>query len=251
MLRLLQILLLVVTLPALAARVVFVDNARPTGGDGSAQSPYATIASGAGSGAEVVYVAQTATPYVESMTLRKGQMLIGSAYGLDAIAAEMKTSFGVAAPAQVGTGPIIRGTIAVMGDNVLAGCTMVIDRSSSGLVASAVDGRLVVRGVTFQTSQRSFAIILQAQHGPVSIIGGGVVAAGEGSGLLIACGCGAGLNEALPMTRAVGTAVRIFDRTGGAVTFRNGSPIRVEDASDHAIVLMNTVATAVVTFADR
>jgi hypothetical protein len=251
MLRLFQILLLFVTLPALAARVVFVDNTRLPGGDGSAQSPYATIAAGAGSGADVVYVAQTATPYVESMTLRKGQMLIGSAYGLDAIAAEMKTSFGMAAPAQVGTGPIIRGTIAVMGDNVVAGCTMVIDRSSSGLVASAVDGRLVVRGVMFQTSQRSFAIILQAQHGPVSIIGGGVMATGEGSGLLIAGGDGEVMIERFPMTGTFGTAVRIFDRTGGAVTFRHGSAIRVEDASDDAIVVMNTVAKAVVTFADR
>src|ERR1700682_6297247 len=218
MLRHLQLLLLFAALPVLAARVVFVDNRHPPGGDGSVQSPYATIETGVSSGAEVVYVAQTATPYVESVTLRKGLILVGSAYGLDALAAELKTSFGVAAPAQVGTGPIIRGSISVMGDNVVAGCTVVADRSNPGIVASAVDGRLAVRGVTFQTSQRSFAVILQAQHGPISIIGGGVVATADGSGELIAGGDGEVTIDRFPISGAFGTAVRIYDRTGGGVT---------------------------------
>ncbi len=250
MLRSFQIFLFLVALPALAARVVFVDNSRPSG-DGSAQAPFATIAQGVGTGAEVVYVAQTATPYTETVTLQKGQKLVGSAYGLDALAAELKTNFGVAAPAQNGTGPIIRGTIAVMGDNVVAGCTLVVDRSSSGIVASAVDGRIAVLAMNFQTSQRSFAVVLQAQHGPVTIAGGGIVASNDGSGILIAGGDGEVTIDRFPMSGAFGTAVRIFDRAGGAVTFRNGSSIRADDASDDAIVVMNAVAKASVTFADR
>jgi Right handed beta helix region len=252
MLRRLQVLLLFAALPVLAAgRVVFVDNSRPPGGDGSAQSPYATLAQGVGTSSEVVYVAQTPAPYQEIVTLRKGQMLVGSAYGLDAIAAEMKTNFGVALPAQNDTGPIIRGTIALMGDNIVAGCTMIVDHSSSGIVASAVDGRIALRGMSFQTSQRSFAIVLQAQHGPVSISGGSIVAANDGSGILIASGDGEVTIERFPLSGAFGTAVRIFDRPGGAVTFRNGSSIRTDDASDDAIVVMNAVAKASVTFADR
>jgi hypothetical protein len=253
MFRHLQILLgLLAALPVLAAgRVVFVDNSHLPGGDGSAQSPYATLAQGVGTGAEVVYVAQTPAPYQETVTLRKGQMLVGSAYGLDAIAAEMKTNFGVALPAQNDTGPIIRGTIALMGDNIVAGCTMIVDHSSSGIVASAVDGRIALRGMNFQTSQRSLAIVLQAQHGPVSISGGGIVAANDGSGILISGGDGEVTIDRFPMAGAFGTAVRILDRPGGAITFRNGSWIRTDDASDDAIVVMNAVAKASVTFADR
>lgn len=250
--RTLPTLLLFAVLPVLAAnRVAFVDNTHPVGGNGSAQSPYATIAAALASGAEAVYVAQTTTPYVESVTLQKGQKLVGSAYGLDAVAAELKTDFGVVAPAQNDTGPVIRGTISVMGDNVVAGCTVTVDHAVPGLVASAVDGRLLVRGVTFRTAQRSFAIILQVQHGPVSIIGGGIVATGDGSGLLIAGGDGEVTMDRFPISGTFQTAVRILDRTGGAVTFRNGSAIHVDDANDDAIVVMNTVAKGPVTFADR
>ncbi len=248
----LQAFFLLVTLPALAARVAWVDNTKPAGGDGSQAQPYSTLEGAVGSGAEFVYVLQTNLPYVESVTLRKGQALVGSAYGLDTLAAEMKTSLGVSAPAQNGTGPLIRGNIVVTGDNVVAGCTMIVDRTvGSGITAGAVDGRLSIRGMTFQTSSRSFAITLQQQHGPVSISGGGVVAAADGSGLLITGGDGEITVDRFPMTGNFGTAVRIFDRTGGAVTFRNGSAIHVDDASDDAVVVLNTAAKAPVTFADR
>ena len=53
-------------------------------GDGSRERPFSTISQGVQRGT-IVYVAESEAPYVESVTLKKGQMLIGSAFGLDAV----------------------------------------------------------------------------------------------------------------------------------------------------------------------
>jgi hypothetical protein len=248
--QLLRLSLLIAALPVFGRHVVFVDNSRPPGGSGTAASPFSTIA--AAGRAEVIYVVQTATPYVESVTLQKGQMLIGSAYGLDAIRAEMRLDDDTpAAAAQQGTGPIIRGTIAVSGDNVVAGCTVVVERSAVGVTSSGGNGPLSLRQVVFQTSQHGFAIFLQEHHGAVSIIGGGVQATGEGSGVGLTGGEGDVTVERFPISGSFATAVRISDRSVGAVTFRNGSTLRADDASDDAVVIMNMTARSLVTFSDR
>ena len=74
-----------------SGNVVFVDNRATPGGDGSRQSPFSTIAQGVqgASSGGVVYVAESNSPYVESVTLKRGQMLIGSAFGLDAVRTEL------------------------------------------------------------------------------------------------------------------------------------------------------------------
>jgi hypothetical protein len=250
MLRFLRFLVLLAALPLSAKHVVFVDNSRPPGGNGTQANPFITIA--AAGRADVIYVAETDKPYVESLLLQKGQALIGSAYGLDAVRAELHLDDDTpAAPARQGSGPVIRGTISVLGDNVVAGCTMAVDRGGAGISSAAGDGTLSVRGMYFHTTQRGFAIFLQAHHGPVSIAGGGVQAANEGSGIAAAGGDGEVTVERFPMTGSFAAAVRISDRRLGAVTFRNGSSIRTDDASDDAISVTNMPASAPVTFADR
>src|SRR6266550_9100807 len=97
---------------AAARRVIFVDNRRVSG-NGSYGSPFPTLAEAQQSSrmSDVLFVAETDRPYEENISLQKGQMLIGSAYGLDAVQTELNTT--VDAPpraAAQGTGPIIHGT---------------------------------------------------------------------------------------------------------------------------------------------
>jgi hypothetical protein len=250
MLRSLRCLVLLAALPVFARHVAFVDNSRPTGGDGSAANPFSSIA--LARRADVIYVLQTDKPYVESVFLQKGQMLIGSAYGLDAVRAELHLDDNTpAAPAQQGTGPLIHGTISVAGDNVVAGCTMIVDRGGAGITSAAGEGALSLRGMLFQTTQRGFAIYLQGHLGTVSIIGGGVQATEEGSGVAIAGGDGDLTVERFPLSGSFASALRIGDRTRGAITFRNGSSIRTDDATDDAISISNMPTAAPVTFTDR
>jgi hypothetical protein len=249
MLRLLRLLVLFAALPALARHVVFVDNSAPPNGDGTAARPLASIA--AADGAEVIFVVETATPYVENVTLRKGQSLIGSAYGLDALRVEMKVDLDASAPARQGVGPVIAGTVNVAGDNVVAGCTLVPLPNSTAIVSSGAQGQLAIRAVWFRTSQRAFAIFLQEHHGGVTIVGGGVEATAEGSGIGISGGEGDVTVERFPMRGAFGTALQIHDRSLGAIVFRNGSPIRVDDAVDDAIAIAGVSSRGGVTLADR
>lgn len=252
MLRRLPLLVFAFALPAFAGHVVFVDNTHAPGGDGTAAAPFASIASASAiPGVQAIVVAQTPLPYVESVMLQKGQMLVGSSYGLEALRAELKADFDASAPAQAGPGPTIRGTVAVMGDNVVAGCTLVAERGTSAVSGVASEGTLTLREVSFKTSQRAFAIYLQEQHGPVSIIGGGVEASNEGSGIAVIGGYGDVTIERFPMSGAFGSVVRVADRIVGAVSFRNGSAIHADDAADDAVVVTTTKPKARVTFADR
>src|SRR5688500_13357506 len=105
-------------------RVVFVDNRAQAGGIGTAGRPFATIdeAIAGARDFEVMHVAETDQPYLANLTLRRGQMLIGSAYGLDAIQTEFKMELDVPPPpAAQGPGPLIRGSVGLSGDNVVAG----------------------------------------------------------------------------------------------------------------------------------
>src|SRR5205814_7139035 len=115
----------------------------------------------------------------------------GSAYGLDAIKTEMHLDETVPpASAQQGAGPILQGSVNVAGDNVVAGLTIVVPRGAAGMTSAGGQGPLALRGVNFQTSQHGFGIVLQNHDGAVSIIGGGVQATGEGSGLALFGGSG-------------------------------------------------------------
>lgn len=253
MLRLLRLLALaaVIALPAVARTVAFVDNTRIGEADGSPGLPFSSIAVAA-SRADIIYVLQTSTPYVESVSLRKGQMLIGSAYGLDAVRAELPMGEVLpAAAAQEGTGPIIKGTINLTGDNVVAGVTIVAERGAVGITSAGGQGSLKLRKVIIQPSQHSAAIAFQNHDGPISIIDGGVQAGGEGMGIAILGGNGEVTIERFPLTGAFSSAVRVIGRANGAVTFRNGSSIRTDDATDDAISIANMETSAPVTFSDR
>ncbi len=126
--------------PAFAAgrRVIFVDNSRSAEGAGTRDQPYRrlALAQSFSSIGDVIYVAEGS--YDEGITLKKGQLLIGAAYGLESIRVDLKIELDAPIVAAVqGPGPSIHGTITMVGDNVVAGLTSVVEKTT-GLVAFAL-----------------------------------------------------------------------------------------------------------------
>jgi hypothetical protein len=234
-----------------AARVIFVDNRALVPGLGTQQSPYATLAMGAsGSGfGDVIYLAESGAPYNDSIVLKKGQLLIGSAFGLDALRTEFHVEPGVDVPAMQGPGPEIHGTITTNGDNVIAGCTIVAERMA-GISGAGAFGALTIRDVFFKTSLGGFAIYLQEPHGKVTITGGAIDAKQQGSGLGISGGEGEIVVDRCAFSGEFFTALRINGHRLGAITFRHGSRFRIADATDDAIVLRDIEKSSPVAFDD-
>lgn len=233
-----------------SAEVVFVDNRATPGGNGSHQWPYTTIGQAVQRG-NIVYVAESGTPYVESVTLKKGQMLIGSAFGLDAVRTELKVDTGIIdVPAVQGPGPAIHGSILVSGDNVIAGCTLFAEGTFHAIAGSGAIGTLNVRNVYFKTSLAAFAVDLQEQQGNVTISGGAIDAANRGNGIALDGGYGEVVIDHCPISGEFNTAVRIQGRRSGTVTFRRGSKLHVRDAFDDAVVISNVQRPAAVVFED-
>jgi hypothetical protein len=234
---------------AAGASVAFVDNRAAPGGSGSRERPFATINQGAQSGT-IIYVAESDKPYEESVTLKKGQMLVGSAFGLDALRAEMHAEFeGAGVPSMQGPGPSIRGTIEASGDNIIAGCTMLAE-GPNAIVSNGVIGTLTVRNVYFKTSRAGFAIYLAGQQGNVNVSGGSIEATNAGGGIALDGGYGDVVIDRVPISGEFNTAVRIQGRRSGTVTFRRGSKIHVRDAFNDAIAITGVERGAAVVFED-
>lgn len=223
-----------------SARVLYVDNRATAPGAGTAERPFATIsAAEAASGfGDILYVMETSRPYVENVALKRGQMLLGSAAGVE----------DPPIPKMAGQGPQIRGTITAAADSVIAGCSIVAE-GNAGIVAYGGSGTLTIRDVWFWTSLRAFAIYVTDAHGDISISGGGLVAA-DGSGIGIAGGYGEVAIDNFPMEGDFATAVQIARRQGGTIRFRRGSRLRVRDAIDDAVAITNVDRPAAVVFED-
>ena len=234
-----------------AARAIFVDNRAAAPGQGTRQWPFATLALAASSSGvgDVIYVVESPAPYSDSIVLKKGQILAGSAFGLDAVRTELHVDTGVEVPAVQGPGPEIHGTITTSGDNVVAGCTLVAE-GVTAIAASGAFGAITVRNVYFKTSKGGFAIFLQDQHGKVMIAGGAVDASLAGSGLGFAGGEGEIIVDRCPISGEFTTALRIIGRRLGAITFRRGSKLRIADAGDDAIDLRDLDRSAPLVFDD-
>src|SRR5689334_11457365 len=133
--------------PAAARNVYFVDNARTAPGSGAPDAPFIKLsqAAAASHDGDIIYVAEGVAPYDDSITLKRGQLLIGAAYGLDAVAVDLKEAISAPpTPAVQGPGPTIHGGVWLMGDNVVAGCTIVAE-SGSAVGSSAPSGPISIR----------------------------------------------------------------------------------------------------------
>jgi hypothetical protein len=233
------------------ARVIFVDSVAVAPGEGTRQWPFTRLASAAnGSGfGDVIYVNDSGTPYTDSIVLKKGQLLIGSAFGLDNVRSELKVDPGIELPARQGASPVIKGTVSTSGDNIIAGCTIVAERMP-GINGSGVFGTLTVRDVFFKTSLGGFAVFLLDQHGKVTITGGAVDATQQGGGLEFSGGDGEIIVDRCPVSGDFTTALQVSNRRLGPITFRRGTKFRVADAGDDAVFLHDIEKSAPIVFED-
>ena len=231
---------LILTIPtAEAGRVVFVDNSRAEQGQGTLNRPFTTLAAAqaASSFGDVIFVAEGNEPYEGGIELKKGQTLVGSAYGLDALRVDRHIEPDAPPlPAVQGPGPLIRGTVSAAGDNFVAGCTILAERTP-GFVASSPQGPLTVRDVWFRSSNDAFAIAIDDPNAPVRIRGGGLVASLRGGGISISRGSAVVTIDHFPISGDAGTAVSVSNRSRGAVKFGQGSSINLSDAVRDAIVI--------------
>ena len=194
----------------------------------------------------IIYVAQTDQPYAGDLVLPKGAMLIGSAFGLDALRAEGHGDL-PAMPEMKGEGPVISGGIVAYGDNLIAGCTIVADRNT-GLVASGSSGLLDLRNVYFRTSRRGVGLLIQGHEGTLSLRGGGLTATAQGGGMAVNGGNGDITFDRFPVAGDFTTAIAISNRRRGNVVFKARSDIDVTDASGDAVNLTNMPRPVTVRF---
>src|SRR6266550_1421683 len=147
---------------AAGRRVVYVDNSRSEEGDGSADHPFKRLASAERHSlpSDIIYVAETPAPYQDGIALKQGQMLIGSAYGLEAERADFHIEIDAPIIAAIrGPGPAITGTVQLSGDNLVAGCT-IITRQMPGIASTSATGPLTIRNVWFRPSRESIGIAI-------------------------------------------------------------------------------------------
>jgi hypothetical protein len=234
---------------AAAASVVFVD-ADHAGGAGTFEKPFATIAEGQrGAGmAGVIFVAEASKAYEENVALTKGQMLIGSAYGLDAVRDELHVSINARpSPAAQGTGPVIHGNVSLAGDNVVAGCMITADKKTgAGLTAETPQGPLTIRKLWIQTTGDVYGFYVGHSAFPTAWTVGGLTAADGGSGLLIEGGQGNVTLDHVAIGGAFASGIEIRNRTGGTVAFRNASSVKISDVTRAGVSI--TACTGAVRF---
>jgi hypothetical protein len=229
--------------PAVGRRVIYVERGH-TGGTGSYGSPLGSLAEAQQMShpGDVIFVAESMTPYEESITLQKGQMLIGSAFGLDAVRSELHIDVDAPSlPAAQGTGPIFHGTISLPGDNILAGCTVIADgKNGAGVVAQSPQGPITLRTMFLRSSNDAWAFYAENSAFEITWTNGRLDAARHGSGILINGGSGNVTVNHVAIAGEFANAIAVRGRTAGTVAFRNGSAIKVSDASREAVALTDS-----------
>ena len=225
-----------------SATLFIVDNHAPAGGDGTIEHPFRTIAAASevSHESDVIYVTPSSTPYAETVILKFGQKLVGASD--DPVIGSM----GVDLPKSSDMATI-QGTVNLGGDNVVAALTIVADRTN-GVSAAGSSDKILIRNVHFRTSNSGFGLYLADHGGDVSVIGGGLEATQNGGGIAVVGGTGNVFFDQFPMSGSFATVVRASDHAFGAILFREGCDIRVDDALYDAIVLENLGTRAPIAF---
>src|ERR1051325_7180132 len=243
--RLLSIMLFLVALPASAAgrHVVFVDNRRAEDGSGTWEQPFKRLmtAQQYSSFDDVIYVAEGSAPYDESIALKPGQVLVGSAYGLEALRVDDKMELDAPVIAAMeGPGPTIRGTVTLTGRNIVAGVT-VVTMGAAAVAASATTGPLSIRKTYVHTAAHVNGIVLSAVDYPVTVTGGSLDATAEGNGIAIWSGTADVTFDGFNIAGDFGNAIDIRGRMRVAVSFRGRSAIKIADATQPAVTIGGSV----------
>lgn len=230
------LLFLCAAFPSFAARVWFVDNSRTPSGDGTASSPFATIAAAVEASAEgdVIFVFAGNAPYSGGVALKPGQALIGEAAPLEPALSRANIS-GVTAP-PAGKPPVIvaaeNAAVIAPARAFVSGVTL---RSAAGAAFSG-SADAALDSVTIDVAGAGDGILLRDQSGTFVLSHSTISGTGSGAAIRIVNGSGDVTLDATPIVRNAAMALAVSNRSG-AIAFRNGSTIALTDAPDDAIAL--------------
>jgi len=236
------LLIFVSLLPMPAAangrHVVFVDNSRTEEGTGSYEKPFRrlVLAQQYSSRDDVIYVAEGSAPYDESLSLKRGQIWVGSAFGLETLRSDQLELDAPVIAAMKGTGPVINGTVTLAGDNLFAGFT-VATAGPAAISATTIAGPITIRNTYVRTANRAQAIVLSSLDHPATITGGGIDATAEGNGIAIWSGTADVTFDGVSVAGNFGNAIDIRNHARGNITFKGRAAIRIADATQRAVTI--------------
>ena len=233
---------------ATTQRVIFVDNHAAPGGAGTPERPFATLGEAARAGHEfdVIFVAETDRPYPGGITLSRGQMLIGSAYGLDAVRSELHVDLDAPpVPAARGAGPAIDGSVIAFGDNVVAGVT-ITSAGPSALMIGGSAGPVTVINTYVRPSRGAVGIAITGADFPVTFTGGGLQGRDGAFGLMISGGRGDITFDRFNIEGEFNQGISIVNRAGGRVAFRGRASIDIANATHGAITITDDAGSVAI-----
>ncbi|HZH90615.1 MAG TPA: Calx-beta domain-containing protein [Pyrinomonadaceae bacterium] len=239
-------------------RVWYVNNAAAAGGDGRSSSPFQTLAPVNGAGGagdsdaagDYIYLFTGNAAYTTGLTLEADQFFIGNGVAL-VVGSHTLRAAGTRPTLSNGAGNAL--TLAVntntQGLNLTAA-------SNAAIFGSGISGAAVnVSDVNVSTTGTGTGVSLTNQAAPFNYSGGGTGSAisgnSSGTAVLISGGNANITFSGTPISQNSGRAIDIQTRTGGTVSFNNGSTVTQTAGSTDAVVLRNNTGGSVINFSNN
>ncbi|HEV2882779.1 MAG TPA: Calx-beta domain-containing protein [Pyrinomonadaceae bacterium] len=237
-----------------AERVWYVNNAAASGGDGRSNAPFQTLApvNGAGgagdsdSTGDYIYLFTGNAAYTTGLVLENNQKFIGNGIAL-VVGSNTLRAAGTRPTLSNGTGNALSlaSDTNTQGLNLSAASNAAVSGTGVGGTINIADAGISITGTGTGVSLTNLTGAFNYLSGTT---GSSIAGSSSGTAVLISGGNGSIAFSGVPVTQNGGRAVDIQSRTGGAVTFDNGSTVTETAGSTDAIVLRNNTGGSVISF---
>jgi hypothetical protein len=236
-------------------RVWYVNNAAPAGGDGRSTSPFQTLApvnnaaSDADAAGDYIYLFTGNAAYTTGLVLENNQQLVGNGVALVITLNSTPTTL-----SDAGTRPTLSngtGNALTLANNTGTRGLNLTSASNAAIFGSGISGTNNVSDANISTTGSGIGVSLTNQAGTFNFSGGGgssIAGNSSGTAVLISGGNGNITFFGVPVSQNGGRAVDIQTRTGGTVSFENGSTVTQTAGTTDAVVLRNNTGGSVINF---
>ncbi|HYP00241.1 MAG TPA: lamin tail domain-containing protein [Pyrinomonadaceae bacterium] len=235
--------------------VWYVNNAGANG-DGRSSSPFNTLtpvnnaASDVDQAGDYIYLSTgNGSPYTTGLALESNQQFIGNGVALVVPINATPTTLRAA-----GTRPTLsNGTgnaLTLAGNNTAQGLDLTA-AANTALFGSGISGTNNVSDMNITTTASGTAVSLANQAGTFNYSGGSgssITGNSSGKAVVISGGNGNITFFGVPVSQSGGGVVDIQGRTGGTVSFENGSTVTQTAGTVDAVVLLNNTGGSVINF---
>ncbi|HEY0097370.1 MAG TPA: Ig-like domain-containing protein, partial [Pyrinomonadaceae bacterium] len=241
----------------ITSRVWYVDNAAAAG-DGRSTSPFNSLssvnnaASDADAASDYIYLFTGNAAYTTGLVLENNQQLIGNGVALVVPINATPTTLRAA-----GTRPTLsNGTgnaLTFASNNTVQGLNLTA-AANAAIFGSGISGTNNLSDANITTTGSGTAVSLTNQAGTFNYSGGGgssISGNSSGTAVLISGGNGNITFFGVPISQNSGRAIDIQTRTGGTVSFENGSTVTETAGSTDAVVLRNNTGGSVINFSNN